>query len=149
MIAVATMDNNDEILRVIGHLREIGSSWRGGDELHRSLLASLLTILDTISRSNDSLYSIASYRETKRQEYVDGLSYNEIKKLKITKDNIYTFFRVPGMDDILESSMPHISIEWCICQPIKDHWMDIWYMVLTFPLTTTGKYHCTSSINFM
>ena len=37
MIAVATINNNVEILRVIGHLREIGSPWRGGDELHRSL----------------------------------------------------------------------------------------------------------------
>ena len=32
-IAMATMDNNAEILRVIGHLREIGYGWRGGDEL--------------------------------------------------------------------------------------------------------------------
>ena len=43
IIAVATMDHNAEILRVIGHLREIGSVWRIGDELHRSLSASLLT----------------------------------------------------------------------------------------------------------
>ena len=31
MITVATMDNNADILRVIGHLREIGSAWSGGD----------------------------------------------------------------------------------------------------------------------
>ena len=35
MIAVATMDNNAKILRVIGHLREIGFAWRGGYELCR------------------------------------------------------------------------------------------------------------------
>ena len=58
MIAVATMDhNNAEILRFIGHLREIGSTWRGGDELHHSLSDSLLSIIDTIARSNDALYS--------------------------------------------------------------------------------------------
>ena len=50
MIAVATMDNNVEILRVIGHLREIGSSWRGGDELCHSLSTSLLTIVDMLDR---------------------------------------------------------------------------------------------------
>ena len=66
MIAVATMDNNAEILRVIGYLREIGSSWRGGDEIRCSLLDSLLTIVDMIARSNDALYSITSYRERKR-----------------------------------------------------------------------------------
>ena len=66
MIAVATMDNNAEILRVIGHLKEIGSAGRGGDELCHSLSDSLFTIVDTIARSNDALYSIASYTERKR-----------------------------------------------------------------------------------
>ena len=66
MIAVATMDHNAKILRVIGHLRETSSSWRGGDDLRHSLSASLLTIVDTIARSNEALYSIASCKETKR-----------------------------------------------------------------------------------
>ena len=48
MIAVATMDNNAEILRIISHLREIGSAWRGGDELHCSLSDYLLSIVHTI-----------------------------------------------------------------------------------------------------
>ena len=82
MIAVVTMDNNVEILRVIGHLREIGSAWRGGDELCRSLSNSLLSIVDTITRSNDALYRITSYRERKIHQYADALSYNEVKKLK-------------------------------------------------------------------
>ena len=111
MIAVATMDhNNAEILRFIVHLREIGSAWRDGDELRRSLSDSLLSIVDTITRSNYDLYSIASYRERKRQQYADGLSYNEVKKLKITKQNIYSLFRLLGMDDILEINKTHISI---------------------------------------
>ena len=50
MIAVATMDHNAEILRVIGNLREIGSAWRGGDELRRSLSDSLMKNVDTIAR---------------------------------------------------------------------------------------------------
>ena len=60
MVAVATMHNNAEILRVISHLREIGFAWRGGDELCPSLSDSLLTIVDTIVSSNDALYSITS-----------------------------------------------------------------------------------------
>ena len=111
MIAVATMDrNNAEILRFIGHLREIGSAW-SGDELCCSLSDSLLSIVDTIARSNDALYSITSYRERKRQQYDDGLSYNEVKKLKITKQAIYSLFRLRGTDDISKISRPHISIE--------------------------------------
>ena len=135
MITVATMDhNNVEILRFIVHLREIGSAWRGGDELHYSLSDWLLSIVDMIARSNDALYSITSYRERKRQQYTDGLSYNEVKKLKITKEHIYKLFRVPGTDDIPESTRPHISIEWCTFPPIRDHWMDRWYMVFYIPL---------------
>ena len=65
----------------------------------------------------------------KRQEYADGLSYNEVKKLKITKEYIYTLFRLPGTDEISEITKPHISIEWCTFPPIRDHWMDRWYMV--------------------
>ena len=101
MIALATMDNNAEILTVISHLREIGSGWRGGDELCRSLSDSLLTIVDTIARLNDALYSISLYGERKIQQYADGLSYNEVKKPKITKEQIYSLFRLPRTYDIL------------------------------------------------
>ena len=73
MSAVATMDrNNAEILRFIGHLREIGSVWRGGYELRRSLSDSLLSIVDTIARSNDALYTIASYKERKNKNMLMG-----------------------------------------------------------------------------
>ena len=130
---MATMDNNDDILRVIGHLREIGSASRGGDELRRSLSDYLLYIVDTIARLNDSLYRIASYRERKRQQYADGLSYNEVKKLKITKQYIYSLFRLPRTDDILEINKTHISIEWCTFPPIRDHWMDRGHMVFDIP----------------
>ena len=94
MIVVVTMDNNAEILRVISRLIEISYAWRGGDDLHCSLSNSLLTIVDTIARLNNVLYSIASCKERKRQEYNDGLIYNEVKKLKITKEHIYTLFRL-------------------------------------------------------
>ena len=133
MIVVATMDNNADILRVIAHLREIGSAWRGGDELHHSLSDSLLTIADMIARSNDSLYSITSYKERKIQQYDDGLSYNEVKNLKIAKQHIYTLFRLPGMNDIPKINRPYISIEWCTFPSNKDNWMDRWYMAFDIP----------------
>ena len=105
MIPVLTMDHNAEYLRLIGHVREISYAWR--DECHRSLLTSLITIVDTINILNDALYSIASYTERKIQEYVDGLRQNEIQMLKITKEHIYTLFRVPQIDEI-EREVDHI-----------------------------------------
>ena len=139
MIVVATIDHNVDILGVISGLKEIDFSWRGGDELWLSLSSALLTIVDMIAILNDAWYSITSYMETKRREYVDGLSYNEIKKLKIPKEHIYTLFRVLGTYDISESSRPHISIKWCICQPIRDHWMEIWYMAFNIPPHDNGE----------
>ena len=150
MIAVATMDhNNAEILRFIGHLREIGSTWRGGDELCRSLSDSLLYIVDTIARSNDALYSITSYRERKRKQYADGLSYNEVKKMKIkNKPSIHcldylgriTSRRSAGHIYLLSGALFHPSE--------TTGWIDgTWF--LTFPLTTIGKYRFTSSENCM
>ena len=53
--------------------------------------------------------------------------------MKITKEHIYTLFRVPGTDDISKSTRPHISIEWCTFPPIRDNWMDRWYMVFYIP----------------
>ena len=133
MCAVSIMDQNAKILRDIGHLREIGVAWRGGDEFHHSLEASLDSIVDVVSRSNDVLYNIALYRERKQQEYVDGLSYNDVKNLKITKEHIYSLFRAHRTNVILETKRAHISIEWCISQPIRYHWMDRWYMVFKIP----------------
>ena len=155
MIVVATMDQNANILRVIGHLRDIGSPRRGGDEWCLSLLASLLTIVDSINRLNDTLYNIASYRERKRQEYAHGLSYKEIKKIKISKEHIYTLFRVPGVDDIPKRNRPHISIDHIfplsgasVNQLETIGWKDHkWFFIL--PSRTTRKYHCNSSINFI
>ena len=70
-------------------------------------------IVETISLSSNILYDITSYRERKIQEYADGLGYNAIKKLKITKEHIFSLFRDPRMKEIPNANRPHISIEWC------------------------------------
>ena len=53
--------------------------------------------------------------------------------MKITKQAIYSLFRLPETDEIPEINMPHISIEWCTYPPIRDNWMDKWYMVFDIP----------------
>ena len=52
-------------------------------------------MIETFSRSNGVLKDIATYRERTRKKYVDGLSYHEVKKLKITKQHIFSLFRDP------------------------------------------------------
>jgi hypothetical protein len=127
------MDTNAEILIELAQLRGISAAFSGGDRIRRSLASTLDAIVDTISQSTNVLYDIASYRERKRQQYADGLDYNAVKKLKISKEVIFALFRDPRTGEIPNASKPHISIEWCTFQPFVDNWMDRWYMVFDMP----------------
>ena len=127
------MDTNAEILIELAQLRGLSIAFSGGDRIHRSLASTLDAIVETILLSSNILYDITSYRERKRQEYVDGLDYNAIKKLKITKELVSALFRDPQMGEIPNANRPHISIEWCTFQPFVYSWMDRWYMVFDMP----------------
>ena len=93
--AVAAMDPNVAILIELARLRGISASFRGGDEIRRSLASTMDAIVDTISQSTNILYDITSYRERKRREQEDGLDYVAIRRLKITKEQIFALFRDP------------------------------------------------------
>ena len=127
------MDTNAEILIELSHLRGLSTAFSGGDRIHRSLASTLDAIVETISLSSNILYDITSYRERKIQEYIDGINYNAIKKLKITKEHVFSLFRDPHTGEIPNANRPHISIEWCTFQPFVDNWMDRWYMVFDMP----------------
>ena len=58
----------------------------------------LETIRNTIANSQGALYNISSYRESMRQYYSYGLSYKDIKNLKITKDQLFSLFWDPSID---------------------------------------------------
>ena len=120
-IAVAAMDTNVEILIELAQLRGLSIAFSGGDRIRRSLASTLDAIVETITLSSNILYDITSYRERKRREYADGLSYSAIKKLKITKEHIFSLFRDPRTGEIPNENMSHISIEWCTYQPFVDN----------------------------
>ena len=127
------MDPNAEILIELAQLRGLSTAFSGGDRIRRSLASTLDAIVETITLSNNILYDITSYRERKRREYADGLSYSAIKKLKITKEHIFSLFRDPRTGEIPNENRPHISIEWYTYHPFVDNWMDRWYMVFDMP----------------
>ena len=85
-------DRNSQILAHLVSLRRLSSSIRGGDHLRESLADALDTITNTVANAQGALYNISSYRESKRQYYSDGLSYKDIKDLKITKDQLFSLF---------------------------------------------------------
>ena len=77
-------DRNAQILARLVSLRCLSSSIRGGDHLRQSLADALNTITNTVANAQGALYNISLYKESRRQYYSDGLSYKDIKGLKIT-----------------------------------------------------------------
>lgn len=123
------MDAYNEIQIEIQRLRDIRASFVIHTDRHRMLASNLDAMIETFSRSSNALNDIVSYRERKWQEYADGISYNEVKRLRITKEQIFSLFRDPRMGEISDVRKAHIPIEWCTYQPFIDNWMDRWYMV--------------------
>ena len=122
-------DRNSEILIRLGELRRLSSLFRGGDHIRQSLAVALEAITNTIANAQGALYNISSYRDSQRQFYSTGLSYREVKNLKITKDQLFSLFRDPSTGAVPPTSRPHISIDWCVEPNVKANWMDRWYMV--------------------
>jgi len=110
-------------------LRRLSALFRGGDHLRNSLADALETITNTIASAQGALYNISSYRDSQRQYYANGLSYQDVKKLKITKDQLFSLFRDPNTGLVPPTSRPHISIDWCVEPNVKANWMNRWYMV--------------------
>ena len=138
------MDTNAEILIEIAQLRGLSTTFSGGDRIRRSLASTLDAIVETITLSNNIIYDITSYRERKRREYADGISYSAIKKLKITKEHI---FHCLGTVTRGKSQMKigHISLSSGahINHLLITGWIDgIWFLICHH--TTTGKSPCIS-----
>ena len=120
-IVVAAMDTNAEILIELAQLRGLNIAFSGGDRIRRSLASTLDAVVETITLSSNILYDITSYRERKRREYVDGISYSAIKKFKTTKEHIFSLFRDPRTGEIPNANRTHIAIESCTYQPFVDN----------------------------
>ena len=117
------------LLCVWHHWGTLAHLLEGGDRLRESLSDALDTITNTIVEAQGALYNISSYRESRRQYYSDGLSYKDIKDLKITKDKLFSLFQDPSTRLVPSTSWAHISIDWCIEPNKMANWMDHWYMV--------------------
>ena len=96
--------------------------------MRKSLTEALNTIKNTITNAQGAQYNISSYRESMRQYYSNGLRYKYIKKLKITKDQLFSLFWDPSTRLVPPTSQVHISIYWCMEPNVKALWMDSWYM---------------------
>ena len=122
-------DKNSKILARFGAFRYLSSIFRGEDQIRWSLGEALENITNTIFNAQGALHNINSYKHSHRKYYSIGLSYKYVKKLKITKDQLFSLFWDPSTGLVHPPSQPHISIDWCIEPNIKSNWMGHCYMV--------------------
>jgi hypothetical protein len=117
-----------EIVAALSSLRCLSDVFKEGDQLRLSLGQTIDTIAGTIRDAQGDLYDI-TLKDSRRQFYTNGISYKDVKKMKIIKDMLFSLFRDPsnGMTPLV--SKPHISIDWCIEPRIEENWMDRWDMV--------------------
>ena len=100
-----------KIVATLTSLRHLSDIFREGDQLRHSLGQNIDTIIGTICDTQGALYDITFYRESNREFYANGLSYQEVKKLKIAKDMLFFLFRDPSSGMIPPISKPDISID--------------------------------------
>ena len=133
-----------EIVAALSSLRRLSDVFKEGDQLCRSLGQTIDKIVGTICDAQGALYDITSYRESRRQFYANGISYKDVKNLKITKDMLFSLFRDPSNGMSPPVTKLHISIDWCIEPRIKEiGWIGgIWSLMKT--RMVTGIYHSTS-----
>ena len=103
-------NRNSEILARLGALRRLSSLFRGGDHIRQSFGEALDNITNTISNAQGALYNISSYMDSQRKYYSTGLTYKDVKKLKITKDQFFSLFWGHSTGLVPPTSRPHISI---------------------------------------
>ena len=113
----------------LASLRCLSDVFKEGNQFCRSLGQTIDTIIGTIRDAQGALNDITSYRESRREFYANGISYKDVKNLKITKDMLFSLFGDPSNGTIPPVSKPHISIDWCIEPITKENWMDRWHIV--------------------
>ena len=90
------VDWNVEIVVALSSLRCLSDVFKEGDQLRRSLGQTIDTIVGTIRDAQGVIYDITSFRDSRREIYENGMSYKDVKKLKITKDMLFSLFRDPS-----------------------------------------------------
>ena len=85
-------NRNSKILARFGTLRCPSSLFTGGGHIIWSLGEALYNITNTIFNAEGALYNIISHRDFERKYYSIGLSYKDVKKLKMTKYQLFSLF---------------------------------------------------------
>ena len=63
----------------------------------------------------------------------DGLDYDEVVALNITKDDLVSLFVDPKINKQVKHTKPKLSIKWCTNEAMHVNFWDRWWMVFDIP----------------
>ncbi|HEX4849251.1 MAG TPA: hypothetical protein VFV08_00525 [Puia sp.] len=122
-------NNKKQIEDIIVRLKEPTNS-----TLHISTLAqSLESMLSNVDSISKQISSWSDKRREFREYYVDKLSYEDVKKLQITKLDLCSIFTNPQTNQPPPITCKRFPIHWCNNQAIRDNFGQRWWMVFDHP----------------
>ena len=73
------------------------------------------------------------WRDEMHAMFDDGLDYDEIAALNITKEDLASLFVNPKMGIPVDPKKSKLSIKWCTNDAIRENFWDRWWMVFDIP----------------
>ena len=98
-----------------------------------SMLSTLNTRVDNIEiLTNEQFFSLRLH-DKMHATFDDGLDYDEVVTLNISKDDLVSLFANPKIDSPINCKNPKLSIKWCTNDAIRANFWDHWWMVFHIP----------------
>ena len=110
----------NELEALIGRLKFFGQT----NLMRAQLASSLESIMTHVAYISGQLDIWSVKRDEQKSYYAKKLSYQDVKKKKITKGSICALFRKPGEQNIVRNTTKIFSIHWCICDGIRNNFWD-------------------------
>ena len=97
------------------------------------MLSMLNTIVDNIETLTIEQNVALHWHDEMHVIYDDGLDYDEVSALNITKDDIVSLFVDPKIGKKVDRKKPKLSIKWCTNEAMCANFWDRWWMVFDKP----------------
>ena len=97
------------------------------------MLSMLNTIVGNIERLTNEQNVTLRWHEEMHAIFDDGLDYDEVVALNISKDDLVSLFANPKIGLPVNRKKPKLSIKWCTNDAICANFWDRWWMVFDIP----------------
>ena len=97
------------------------------------MLFTLNTIVDNIETLTNQQNVTLCWRDEMHEMFDDGLDYDEVAALNITKEDLASLFANPKMGIPIDPKKSKLSIKWCTNDATCANFWDRWWMVFDIP----------------